>query len=106
MRYRETRWPCDFPIRITGPAGVMRGVILNISPNGARLDAPELGRGDRVSLDLHPSSLSAHVRWARAGRCGLRFDHPISARELARIRGIQTGPAPRTRLNPQLTELR
>lgn len=88
MRYREVRYPCDFPATLSCDGVHWPVVVVNISPNGARLArSPELEVGTRVGLTLAGTRLTATVRWQRQGRAGVRFDRPQPASLLARVRG-------------------
>jgi hypothetical protein len=87
MRYREVRWPCEFPVRLCQGTDGMQATVINASSGGLRLRldaAPE--PGTVVSVDLGPRRIAATVRWCREGKCGLRLLSPLGKPELAMIR--------------------
>jgi hypothetical protein len=106
MRFRELRWPCDQPIGLRGPAGQMTVRIVNLSTHGARIAAEGLGRGDRIEVQMWSGPITGSVRWVRDGLAGLRFAHPVTPRDMARIRGQQLNTPQRTKWNLTLHELR
>jgi hypothetical protein len=106
MQFREVRWPCDYPIGIRGRAGLRQARVVNLSSLGARILIDGLDRGETVRLELPQGWVAASVRWVRAGMAGLRFDQPLGARDMARIRGQKAGPLARPRWNLTLQELR
>jgi hypothetical protein len=87
MRYRELRWPCDFPVSVVLGDTRMQARIVNVSAGGARLrvqNAPEPGQV--VTLEFGNHRLAATVRWTRAGMCGIRLLTPLNKPELSMIR--------------------
>lgn len=91
MQYREPRRPCDFPVRIErpGPDGpVVSDVMLrDLTAAGARLTGlPVLERGAAVSILLRGAPLGATIRWSRSGASGLRFDCPLTPRQMDLLR--------------------
>lgn len=90
MRHRDMRWPCDHPVVLMLGDRKLQGRILNISSAGARLGLPDApDRGARVRLDLQGPPLWAEVRWLRNGQAGLRFDRPLTPREIALVRKVE-----------------
>jgi hypothetical protein len=109
LRFRELRWPCDYPLSMHRGGGVSPVRVVNLSSHGARIvTAPgdQLARGDAVHLDLSPGRIAATVRWVRDGMAGLRFAQTMAPRDMARIRGHQGGVPARPRWNLTLQELR
>ncbi|MFN3953706.1 MAG: PilZ domain-containing protein [Pararhodobacter sp.] len=87
MRYRDHRWPCDYPAVLRLADGLLRTQIINISATGARLKPVDwLAPGDTVELEIAGKLRHAEVRWRRADICGLRFETPLEARDLAQVR--------------------
>jgi hypothetical protein len=109
MRYRELRWPCEFPVIVLQGNDRRQATIVNVSAGGARLrigTAPEPGQ--IVTLDLGGRLFAATVRWCRAGMCGLRLLTPLGKPELALIRRGrgQTDAVVSGRWNTHLREMR
>lgn len=107
MRYRELRWPCDFPIRLQGTRGEFAGHIINVSGYGARiLLGEDLEPGEKLMLDLASGRLPATVRWVRNGLMGLRFARQMPVRDISRIRGHRGGSRDMPRRPGAMQELR
>jgi len=109
MKYREHRWPCDYPVTVRVASGTLRTEVVNISATGARLGPiDQVVAGDRIILEIVGQSHAAEVRWQRASLCGLRFIQPISPRDLGLIRRAELRHAPPCRWGapaPSLREL-
>ncbi len=87
MRYREMRWPVDYPVVVLRGSDRIAATIVNVSSGGARLQlAQELANGEVVTVALGNKRLAATVRWCRAGMCGLRLLTPLQRPDLATIR--------------------
>lgn len=95
MKYREHRWPCDYPVSVRTAGGALRSEVINISSTGARLSPIDrVVAGDRIVLEIAGQSHPAEVRWQRGELCGLRFVRPISPRELGLIRRAELRHVP------------
>lgn len=87
MRFRDHRWPCDYPAVLRLADGLLRTQIINISAGGARLKPVDwLAPGDSVGIDIAGKLRHAEVRWRRGDTCGLRFAELLDARDMAQIR--------------------
>src|SRR5689334_5131985 len=65
-----------------------RVAVLNVSRRGARLAAPDLpGKGQDVILRAEAVESFGRVVWSRKGQCGVLFEPPILANEVASFRG-------------------
>lgn len=109
MRYREMRWPCEFPVIVLQGNNRMQAMIMNVSAGGARLRVESLPEpGQIVTLELGGKAYAATVRWCRAGKGGLRLLTPLSKQELAMIRRgrPQTDAVVSGRWNTHLHEMR
>jgi hypothetical protein len=109
MRYRELRWPCEFPVTVLQGSTRMQATIVNVSAGGARLRVePALEPGQILTLELGGKLFAATVRWCRAGLCGLRLLTPLPKPELAMIRRgrPQTDAIVSGRWNTHLREMR
>jgi hypothetical protein len=113
MKYREHRYPCDHPVRITGKGLARSAVVVNLSQHGARLARiTDLAPGDRLHLAPRGGCppCEAEVRWVRGSLAGLRFAEPLGPRTLAMMRksGVArvTTSAPGSLWNTHLKELR
>lgn len=112
MRYREPRRPCDFPVQIEwpGPDGpeVSQVMLRDLTAAGGRIKglAP-LGRGTPVSILLRDSGLGATVRWSSGDATGIRFDRPLTPRQMTLLRRHdRIGPAQTRRHVHGFRELR
>lgn len=64
-----------------------RVALINVSKRGARLAAPDLPRkGEDVIFRADAVESFGRVVWSRNGQCGVLFEPPISASELAGLR--------------------
>jgi|SRR6476660_3554115 hypothetical protein len=64
-----------------------RVALINVSRRGARLAAPDLpGKGEDVIFRTEAVESFGRVVWSRNGQCGVLFEPPISATELAGLR--------------------
>ena len=109
MRYREMRWPCDYPLSVKRGDERMMATLINASSGGARLRMQaQLEPGEVVTLDLGSRQLAATVRWRRGELCGLRLLTPLSKPDLATIRRGRehTDAVTSGRWNTQLHEMR
>jgi len=63
-----------------------RVALLNVSRRGARLVSPDLPhKGDDVILRAQTVESFGRVVWARNGQCGILFEPPITAGEVAQL---------------------
>ena len=89
MRFRDQRFPCDYPVTCySGPRRFALRLV-NVSSRGARLSGDagcSPGQVLRVELGQGSQPRTAVVRWVRDGTLGLRFDHPLEARTMAVVR--------------------
>lgn len=110
MRFRDHRWPCDYPAVLRMADGQMKTKVVNISASGARVRPVDwLGPGDNVGLEIAGVIHEAEVRWLRGDACGLRFTQPLELRMLATIRRTDLRHAAQLRSgawNLHLQELR
>jgi hypothetical protein len=106
MKFREMRYPCECPAEAVSNAATLSVVIVNISPQGARIArADSLSPGDSVELRMLGGRHAARVRWQRQGMAGLRFDLLIGRATLAGVRKSTGGKGPRSGWNLHLREL-
>jgi len=64
-----------------------RVALINISRRGARLAAPDLpAKGEDVIFRAEAVESFGRVIWSKKGQCGVIFEPPISATELAGLR--------------------
>lgn len=95
MRYREFRWPCDYPVRLSGSAWDCAARVVNVHLHGARVDCDRaLEPGGQLRMIVPGATIEAEVRWVRGRFAGLRFDRPLTARQLGLLRKAD---APRLR---------
>jgi len=96
MRYREYRCPCDHPVSMSLPDGRrVAGVVVNISPEGARLARIDgLSAGDMLQSDFGSGCppRDAQVRWVHGGYAGVRFGQRMDARTMAVVRKSVSHP--------------
>ncbi len=98
MRYREYRWPCDFPVLVERPSGTIPARLRNVSHWGARLTAhTAFAPAERVRLRL--GSLFPPLQ------AGLRFERALTAKELTLIRKTSGTRSLRVIARPNLREL-
>jgi diguanylate cyclase (GGDEF)-like protein len=58
--------------------------IRNIGSGGAMIDGVDLVPGTELRIEIIPGeTVPAHVRWARDGKAGLKFEEPIALARLA-----------------------
>lgn len=91
MRYREMRLPCDVEVVVMVADQPRRVRVVNVSSTGARVEG--LGRVPReapVTVMHLYSRFPARVVWTNARQAGLRFTIPLSAADLASLRGVGT----------------
>ena len=69
-------------------------IVDDLSCTGIRLRGPRLPRcGEEVELDVEPLSAFGTVIWSAAGRCGIKFDIPLTAFDVVLVKrrtGFQT----------------
>jgi len=111
MKFREPRAPCHQPVTVLLNDRRLPGIVVNISPSGARLaQVSGLVSGDRLRLAPGPGCplCEAEVRWTNGPHAGLRFARPLDARSLAVVRktGLGGGRARAPGWNLSLRELR
>ncbi len=74
------------------PEGVMTVSVLNVSVEGAQVDAevppPE---GTQVELAKAGVTASGHVIWVKQHRVGIRFEPPLAATSVERL--VSVAPA-------------
>ena len=88
MQFRPHRWPCRHPVTVEWAGRQIRATFGNIATGGGLLIGLEDVRpGERLVLQLPGGRRPAVVRWASAGRCGIRFAQPLATSELDLIRG-------------------
>ena len=93
MRYRETRLPCGTEVAIAFGEEVRRARVINISSSGARVEGlGRLPRDTLVMLAHLGSRIAARVAWSNDRQAGLRFPVPLSAAEVAALRGVGGSP--------------
>jgi hypothetical protein len=64
-----------------------RVALLNVSRRGARLAAPDLPeKGEDVIVRSEALESFGRVIWSRKGQCGVLFEPPITANEVAQLR--------------------
>jgi len=106
MKFREMRYPCECPAELVSGEVTLPVVIVNISPQGARIArADGLSPGDNVWLRLFGGRHAARVRWKRQGLAGLRFDSMIGQATLTTVRKSVGSRSIRTGWNLHLREL-
>lgn len=87
MKFRELRFPCDFPAELQLGAETREVLITNISRLGARVTpAGGLKPGDRVTLLILGRRHEATLRWTSPAEAGLRFDSILGQSLIATIR--------------------
>jgi hypothetical protein len=87
MRYRDMRWPCDYPVTVLRGSTRSRATIINVSTAGLRLRLESaLPVGEVVTFDLGNRMVAATVRWCREGLAGLRLLTPLARQDVAAIR--------------------
>ena len=60
--------------------------LVNLSTTGARVTAPELpAEGDDVIFRVDKLQSFGHIVWSHDGQCGVAFEGPIAATEVARL---------------------
>ena len=99
MRYRERRYPCNFPVTLSSFGTHHQGCLSNISYHGAhaQLDARPC-RDEILTLRINYFPINAQViRIGPGTGVGLRFDRPLSKNQLQMIR--QSAQAGRGRQN-------
>ncbi|WP_209426911.1 PilZ domain-containing protein [Pararhodobacter sp. SW119] len=109
MRYREMRWPCDYPVLLLHGGQRASAVVVNVSSGGARLRTElAVAVGEVLTVDLGKRRFAGTVRWVRSGMIGLRLLTPLSKPDLATIRrGRENADAVTSgRWNTHLHELR
>jgi len=109
MRYREMRWPCDYPVKLQCGAEEISATIVNVSVGGMRLRVSDpVQVGEVVTLEVGRLRFTGTVRWSRPPMCGLRLPTPLGRTELAVIRRVT--PSPETigggRWNTHLLDMR
>lgn len=67
-------------------------VTTDVSLVGVKLTGAELpSKGEQVWIKLASLNVFGTVMWRRAGRCGVRFDSPLSHLEISQLhRAVQT----------------
>ena len=86
-RRRSPRDPALVLAEISTVDDDRRVAVLNVSRRGARLAAPDLPTKG-ADVILHAARLEAfgHVIWSQMGQCGILFEPPISATDVAELR--------------------
>lgn len=88
-RRNNPRAHIELPATVDALSGHRRISLLDISQTGARLEGADLpGTGKDVILRCGEIDTFGTVIWSVAGRCGLLFDEPISAKELIALRHV------------------
>ncbi len=101
MKYRDYRWPCAYEVEVTCGAQVGRATVVNVTQAGACLiDVPRVEAGDVIDIHFLGRRIPAEVRWARRGRCGVRFEARLGQQDLATIRQMKPGHGSVRRLRP------
>ena len=103
MRYRERRYPCQFPVDLSTGGLVFSGVFTSISYHGAHaVLSQKPNRGEEVRFSMKGLPVDATViRFAAGGGVGLKFKRPLSKLQLNSIRSsLRPG-----RARPTLSEM-
>lgn len=73
-------------------AGDYRVGLVNLSSTGALLTAPHLpAQGEHVVFRADRITSLGHIAWSSDGQCGIAFESPMSARDVAHVRRIAVG---------------
>jgi hypothetical protein len=86
-RRRAFRAEIDLPATADTVAGPRRVYLHDLSCTGAMLEGPGLPPvGSDLVIKCAGTAVFGIVVWGRNGRCGVRFDRPIDAADIARMR--------------------
>lgn len=94
---RESRAPTRCPVTVRTMRETTHGLVLDISPSGARLYMDGLiDCGHEILLNLLGHEAFAVVVWSRQYECGVRFPRPLEPELLAQISAALTSTDPVT----------
>lgn len=95
MRYRATRYTCEYPARITGPSGDFDAVIHDVNVSGARIVGVDgIREGDACTIWIGEKPVLATAAWVTGRAIGVGFQRKLTAQELSLVSSAQ--PARRT----------
>ena len=92
---RQLRLDLGFPVELALLGRRVRGEVVNISQQGARIICDELlaiAQPLRIVSDIFPE-VRARVRWRRDGQFGVAFDDTFSLSQLAQFACAAQAPA-------------
>lgn len=79
----------------------------DLSRWGAGIRTPVKPPGERFKIEIGDLELASTLIWSRRGRCGLRFNKPLSKEQIDYLNHIAEDPSAFVRVKPTLfTRLR
>lgn len=90
-RRDHPRTSCVVPVEVHIPSGIRRGVILDLSSSGIRIEmdsAPAVGTPALVKWD--GQEVMGQIIWEKGGSCGMRFDRPLPDGLVEEVKMIST----------------
>lgn len=85
-RRRSERKPILLNAAMIGMRNSCTVTLLDVSSTGAQMKMPEPMRcGQEIWLKVPPADIFGRVVWIEGEHCGIHFDEPIAAAELASL---------------------
>ena len=96
MKFRARRHPCSYKSDLKIGESRARGVLRDVTPEGARVECgpSDLQAEDSVTLWIMEKPLGAIVRWARGEMIGVRFTRALNTKELSILRHMPAWQKP------------
>lgn len=96
--YRSVRLPLQAPVKLYVAGNRFEGIVRNVSQQGVCIDNPGfLSDGQLITIEIGGLEFqSAVVKWANAGRAGVRFATPLDkvaiSQVIEKLSSPPTGP--------------
>ena len=82
MNYRQRRFICEHPVKLTVAGKPIQAVIRNVHADGAKLSGVEgAGAGETCTLSLDGVPVRAVVRWTSGNSVGIAFKQKLMPRQ-------------------------